>query len=96
MLTFERLFSTINIMKYLNIILTIIAVLLLSITLKLINISAQLNISNQNNQAALNFSQELINSNFRLERSFSSLAEEVVKLNDKFLSKEGRRTENAK
>lgn len=75
-------------MKYLNIILTVLAVLLLSITFKLINLSALFNISNQNNQATVNLNQELINSNHRLEKSFSNLAQEVKKINNQFLLKE--------
>ena len=84
-------------MKYLNIILTIIAIILLSITLRLIDMSALLNISNQNSQSAINSSQELINSNHRLEKSFSYFVQEIEKLNDRFLLKDKRGGgENAK
>ena len=80
-------------MKYLNVILTTIVILLLSISFKLINISALLNISNHNNQAAINFNQELINSNRMLEKRFSNLLEEVEELSNHFLSKEKKGAE---
>lgn len=83
-------------MKYLNVILTTIVILLLSISFKLINISALLNISNHNNQAAINFNQELINSNRMLEKRFSNLLEEVEELSNHFLSKEKKGAGDAK
>jgi len=83
-------------MKYLNIILTIIVIFLLSITLKLINISAQLSVSNRNNQLTINSNQELITSNHRLEKYFSELMEEIGKLNNTFLSKENKGVGNEK
>ncbi len=57
-------------MKYANVILTVIAILLLSIALKLTNISALLTVSNRNSLASRNLNQEILNSNYRLEKSF--------------------------
>lgn len=70
-------------MKYLNIILTVIAVILLSLSFHLIHLKALIVISNRNNQSEIKSNQELINSSHRLEQDFSNLVKEIEKLNDK-------------
>jgi cell division protein FtsB len=72
-------------MRYLNIILTIIAIILLIISFHLINLKALLAIFNQNSQAIKNSNQELVDSNNRLQKSFSDSTKELEKLNNKIL-----------
>lgn len=75
-------------MKYQNIALTVIVILLFSIVLKLIHISALVNVTQQNYQFTKSIDEELMHSNHRLEKSFSSLIDEVKQLNDNLFSKE--------
>ncbi len=64
-------------MKYLNIILTIIAILLISITFHLIHLKALLTIFNQNSQATINSNNLLMNSNRRLDNTLSELRKQI-------------------
>jgi hypothetical protein len=72
-------------MKYLNIILTIIAILLLSASLHLIQIKALLTALNQNYQLVIQSNQAIITVNQRLENSFSELSKQIEKVDDKLL-----------
>lgn len=74
-------------MKYLNIILTIIAILLVSISIHLINLKALLIALNQNSQSIVNSNQGMVTSNQRLENSFSGFKKEIEEFGDKFLKK---------
>jgi len=65
-------------MKYLNIILAIIAVALLFIALKLVQIEAAFTLSNQDSQAIAGSNLAIVNSNQRLETSFNSLRQEIA------------------
>ena len=61
-------------MKYLHIMVTIIAILLLSIGLKLINLQAQMTIVHQKNQV-------IIDSNQYLQQTIVQLTKKIDKLN---------------
>jgi len=65
-------------MKYLNIILAIIAVGLIFIAWKLVNLEAKFTVSGQNSQAIVGSNLALVNSNQRLETSFNSLRQEIA------------------
>ena len=65
-------------MRYLNIILTVIAVALIFIAWKLVNLEAKFTVSSQNSQAIVGSNLALINSNQRLETSFNSLRQEIA------------------
>ena len=67
-------------MKYLNIILTIIAIVLVFIAWELLKLEAGSAVSSLNNQAVVGSNQALVNSNQRLETSFNNLRQEVSDL----------------
>jgi hypothetical protein len=73
--------------RYLNIILTVISILLLSIALHLIHLKAILTAFNQNNQIIINSNNQVINSSRRLENSLSDFKKQIETLGDKFLKK---------
>jgi len=75
------------VMKYLNLILTIIAILLLSTSLHLIHIKALLTALNQNYQFVIISNKAIITENQRLENSFLELRKQIEELGDKFLKK---------
>ena len=72
-------------MKYLKVILTVIAVLLLSATLHLINLKALLTIQNQNYQLVVSSNQAIMTSNQHLEDSLSELTKRIEAFNDGLL-----------
>jgi len=65
-------------MKYLNIILAIIAVALIFIAWKLASLEAIFTVSIRHSQAVVASHQALINSNQRLETSFNNLRQEIA------------------
>jgi predicted PurR-regulated permease PerM len=73
--------------RYLNIILTIIAILLLSVSLHLIHLKALLTIFNQSSQAIINSNNLMINSNQRLENNLSELRKQIEKISDNYSKK---------
>ena len=74
-------------MKYLNIILTIIVILLLSISFHLIHLKALLTVFNQNSQAIANSNNLMMNSNQRLENTLSEFGKQIKELSGNFFKK---------
>jgi hypothetical protein len=64
-------------MKFLNIILTIIAVLLAAIGLRLFELRAALSNQNESTQQIVNSQQSVINSNQKLELSLNELRKQI-------------------
>lgn len=64
-------------MRYLNVILIVIAVALIFIAWKLVSLEAIFTVSIRHSQAVLGSNQALINSNQRLETSFNNLRQEI-------------------
>jgi len=67
-------------MKYLNIILTIVAMILVFIAFKLIRLEGLSAMSLESNAAIVGSNRALINSNQRLETSFNNLRQEIADL----------------
>jgi hypothetical protein len=74
-------------LKYLNVILTLIAVGLIAISLRLWHIGLLLENLNYNGKLSLNSSQALINSNTHLADEVLNLKNQVETLGERFLKK---------
>jgi hypothetical protein len=74
-------------MKYLNVILTIIAILLAAIALRLFELRIAFTGQNQAAEQVINAQQGVINSNQRLEASLNDLRKQINEIGDKFTKK---------
>lgn len=74
-------------MKYLNIILTIIAMVLASISLRLFSIGILLEHLEYNSKLSINSNQALINANKHLEDEIFNLRKQVETLSASFIKK---------
>lgn len=74
-------------MKYLNIILTIIAVFLIVISLRIFYCGMMLRDFNENMPMIINSNQALINADFRLETEISVLRKQLELMSDKLFLK---------
>lgn len=74
-------------MKYLNVILTVMAVLLAAVALRLVQLNVLSENAFESNQLLINSQQSLISSNQRLEGALVELRKQVEALSEKVLKK---------
>jgi len=74
-------------MKYLKIILTIIAILSMSIVFKLINLQTQFAFFNHNIQISINSNQQLESAISRFDTHLVEFRKQIEELNNKFFKK---------
>jgi len=74
-------------MKYLNMILTVIAIALLGVILRIYSLEAELKNSHESIQLIISSNQSLINANARLESEIIGLKKEVSAIKESFNKK---------
>lgn len=74
-------------MKYLNFVLTVIAVALISVSFKLYLLENSLKNFSESSQMLISSNQALLNSNFRLETEVVNLRKEVFAIKESFPKK---------
>ncbi len=82
-----RVFSSEGRMKYLNFVLTVIAVALIGVSLKLYLLENSLKTFSESSQMLIGSNQALLNSNFRLETELVNLRKEVSAIKESFPKK---------
>lgn len=82
--------------KYFNIVVTVIAISLISITFHLIHIRALLIAFNQNSQTIINTNKVIMNSNQKLESEILEFNKQITEIKDKYQEKLNKGGEDAK